>query len=50
MFSVGASVIEAVKTYIADQVVHHRKQTFQEEFRLLLKKHGITWDERYLWE
>jgi len=50
MFSVSASNIEAVKTYIADQVVHHRKQTFQEEFRLLLKKHGITWDERYLWE
>ena len=50
MFSVSASNIEAVKTYIGHQVEHHRKQTFQEEFRLLLKKHGITWDERYLWE
>ena len=32
------------------QAEHHRQMTFQEEFLALLKKHGITYDERYLWE
>ena len=49
IFSVSPSNIDAVKTYIAGQAEHHKKQTFQDEFRLLMKKHGITWDERYVW-
>ena len=49
VFSVSPSNITAVKTYIASQLEHHRKHTFQEEYRLLLKKHGIEWDERYVW-
>ena len=27
-----------------------RKWTFQEEFRFLLEKHRIEWDERYVWD
>jgi hypothetical protein len=34
--------------YIQPQAEHHRKMTFQEEFRF--KKHRIAYDERYLWE
>jgi hypothetical protein len=34
----------------ATQAEHHRKMTFQEEFLALLKKHRITYDERYLWD
>ena len=36
--------------YIQRQAEHHRKMTFEEEFLALLKKHGIAYDERYLWE
>jgi hypothetical protein len=36
--------------YIQTQVEHHRKMTIQEEFLALLNKHGIAYDERYLWE
>ena len=36
--------------YIQTQAEHNRKMTFQEEFLALLKKPGIAYDERYLWE
>ncbi len=50
VFSVSVSNIETVKSYIKEQGEHHKKLTFQEEYRLLLKKHGIEWDEQYVWE
>ena len=50
VFSVSQSNVEAVKEYIANQEEHHRKRSFQEEFRLLLERHGVQWDERYVWE
>jgi putative transposase len=50
MFSVSPSNIDAVRAYIGAQEAHHRSLTFQEEFRLILKKHGIEWDERYVWD
>ena len=48
-FSVGVVQIETTLEYIANQEVHHRKLSFQDEFRAFLKKHGIEWDERYVW-
>ena len=39
----------AVKTYIKNQEEHHRQRSFREEFVALLEKHGIAYDERYLW-
>jgi REP element-mobilizing transposase RayT len=48
-FSVSESSREAVARYIQDQEEHHRRMTFQEEFIVLLKKHGIPYDERYIW-
>jgi hypothetical protein len=42
--------VEAVEQYIATQEEHHRKTTFQDEYRAFLKKHGIEWDERYVWD
>jgi len=50
MFSVGPTRVEEVKTYIEHQVEHHRTQTFQEEFRALLDRYGIAYDERYVWD
>ena len=48
-FSIGVSQIDATRAYIQSQPEHHRKTTFQEEFRAFLKKHGIEYDERYVW-
>jgi len=30
--------------------MHHRKTTFQEEYVHFLNRHGVAYDERYLWE
>ena|SRR5215831_8814233 len=49
-FSVSVSQLDKTIDYIKSQAEHHRKLTFQEEFVALLKKHRITYDERYLWE
>ncbi len=49
-FSVSQSAVETVKEYIADQESHHSRRTFQDEFRLLLDRHEIPFDERYVWE
>lgn len=50
VFSVGPSDVEAVAAYIRDQERHHRSETFQEEFRRLLRQNGVEWDERYVWD
>ena len=49
-FSVSQSAVATVKRYIADQETHHSKQTFQNEFRKLLNRHEIDFDERYVWD
>jgi REP element-mobilizing transposase RayT len=48
-FTVSPSMLDKVRRYIADQERHHRKVTFQEELIALLKRHGVQYDERYLW-
>lgn len=49
-FSVSAANLDVVKKYIASQEEHHQKMSFQEEFRMMLKKHNLEWDERYVWD
>ena len=49
-FTVSASRVDSLVAYIKGQEVHHQKQSFQEEFLALLKKHGVEYDERYLWD
>jgi putative transposase len=49
-FSIGQSNAPALKKYIANQNVHHRKQNFQDEYRTLLRKYEIEFDERYVWD
>jgi hypothetical protein len=44
------SNLEQVKEYIARQDEHHLKMTFQDELRILLRKHQAEWDERYVWD
>jgi putative transposase len=49
-FSLGKSQEEAVRAYIANQKEHHRRVTFQDEFRAFLKKYAVPYDERYIWD
>jgi REP element-mobilizing transposase RayT len=50
VFSVSESNVPAVLGYIARQEEHHRRMTFQEEVRALLKRHNVAYDERYVWD
>jgi putative transposase len=36
--------------YIAGQEARHRERTFQEELVALLQRHGVAYDDRYIWE
>lgn len=47
-FSVSPSLLPVIKAYIRDQEQHHRKWSFEDEFRLLLRKSGVTFDDRRL--
>jgi len=50
VFSVSQSNVEVVRAYVASQEEHHRKVSFQDEFRVLCQKHSIALDERYGWD
>lgn len=49
-FSIGESQRDDVVRYIAGQQEHHRRHTFQEEFRLFLDRYCVSFDERYVWQ
>ncbi|WFB36625.1 IS200/IS605 family transposase [Kiritimatiellota bacterium B12222] len=49
-FSVSQSDIPDVARYIQNQVSHHQKESFQEEFRGFITRHGFSVDEKYMWE
>ena len=50
IFSISPKHADVVKTYITNQEKHHQQITFQDEFRRLLDKYNITYDERYVWD
>jgi len=49
-FSIGPKDLDAVIAYIDGQEEHHRTKTFQEEYRGFLRRYGIEFDERYVWD
>jgi putative transposase len=49
-FSVSPSQLDAMLQYVDTQQEHHRTRTFQDEYRELLRRHGIDFDERYVWD
>ncbi len=49
-FSINPTEIEVVRNYIINQDEHHTKKTFQEEYRMFLKKYDVEYDERYVWD
>jgi putative transposase len=49
-FSVNPAEVDVAIRYIENQKEHHKKRTFQDEYRSFLKKYGIEYDERYVWD
>ena len=49
-FTVSRSQIEKVSAYINNQAKHHQTITFEEEYIVLLKKHNIEYEERYVFD
>ena len=50
IFSISPSHRVAVEQYIGNQAKHHREVSFQEEYRQLLKKYDMPYDEQYVWD
>jgi hypothetical protein len=50
MFSIGFSQLGDVRDYIAGQEQHHIRTTFQDEFRRLLQRYEIAFNEMYVWD
>ena len=49
-FSVNPAEIEKVISYIANQKQHHNKLSLQNEYRAMLKRYQVEYDERYVWD
>ncbi len=49
-FSVSQSHVPQVIEYIGNQPAHHKRMTFQEEFRAICAKYEIEIDERFVWD
>ena len=50
MFSVCPAHLADAEQYVWGQDEHHRKKTFQDEYREFLQRYGIEFDERYVWD
>jgi putative transposase len=49
-FSIGQSMHENLRRYIQNQKDHHKKISFQDEYRAFLKKYRVSYDEKYVWD
>lgn len=49
-FSIGESGVDALKAYVANQKEHHKSVDFKDEVRAFLRKYGVAFDERYVWD
>ena len=49
-FSIGQSQVPTVRRYITRQKEHHRRVSFQDEYRKFLKVYEVEYDERYVWD
>jgi REP element-mobilizing transposase RayT len=48
-FSVGHDDVERVRTYFDGQEEHHAKTDFKTEMEMFLKKYGVEFDAKYVW-
>ena len=49
-FSVSQSAVREVREYIRSQSEHHKRLSFQDEFRMFLQRYKIDYDEHYVWD
>ncbi len=49
-FSVSRSMVSIVSGYIENQEAHHQSSSFKEELIALLEKHGVEYEERYVFD
>ena len=49
-FSIGQSQLDDLTRYVGNQREHHRRVSFQDEFRELLKRYAVEYDELYIWD
>ena len=49
-FSIHYTKTQIVKEYITRQAEHHKKRSFQDEYRTFLAEFAINYDERYVWD
>jgi len=50
VFSVGPTDQDKLLAYISSQEEHHKTRSFQDEYRAFLKKYGVAYDEKYVWD
>jgi putative transposase len=48
-FSIDEGRVDALRAYIDGQSGHHARISFEDEYRDLLRQHGVVFDERYVW-
>ncbi|NOZ41184.1 MAG: transposase [Planctomycetes bacterium] len=49
-FTVSVSQKDRVARYVRDQVDHHAREAFADEYLRLLNKHEVEYDPRYVWD
>ena len=49
-FSVNPSQVNIVIAYIENQKEHHKRRSFQDVYRAILRKYKVEYDERYIWD
>ena len=48
-FSIGVSGLKDTVRYIETQKQHHQDKSFEDEYRAILGKHWIPFDEKHVW-
>ena len=49
-FSVNPAEVDTVIAYINNQHEHHKNKAFKDEYRAILKKYDVDYDEKYVWD
>ena len=49
-FSVSQSNVARASDYVAKQESHHARFDYRAELETLLRRHGVEWDQRHLWD
>ena len=50
MFSVSPNDRDEAERYVRNQEQHHRRLTFHDEYRAMLRHYGVDYDEQYVWD